>query len=488
MTITFSGKQLPYFVKVEDIKFSLLPSLENKTMKMQGRPGVLDFGQAIGSREITIAFNFETPTRQSVMDYATQLAEWLFYEDLQPLIIKDEPDKIYYARVSGETDIEKIINFGRGSITFFCPSPYKESNVIKEATVLANSTTFAHAFAVNNEGSTDTYPIIEMTFNEEVTTAVVTTDDKQFFQIGTDVNVGDVATESMKDIIRDIGTTPSTWTTPVNVSGELTKNIVSDGWRYHIENWDYGPETEQNKWKWRGCGGLRSFEHDFYAFVFEGYFTMKCKDQDELGKVEFYLLDANNERICRAGLYNDNLTRNEPYFWVEVGGQQKVWKVPGVRDVWANFEGLIRISRSLTGWWSFYIAEHDWNTGEEHSGSYTEMYIGDDNPAHLLKLAKVQFYLGVSGAKPVYEMSVNDVFVKERLSLFPEGHIPYLPISPGETIVIDSEYGIISRDGMEMYEDLNPYSDFIKLRKGLNKLAITPASADVKIRYRERWL
>ncbi|PEM65341.1 hypothetical protein CN613_25705 [Bacillus pseudomycoides] len=486
--ITFAGKRIPDFVKVNKVGFNILPPVSNNLMKVQGRAGELDFGSQLGSRKISVDITLIVPKANEVMKYATILAEWLFYKELQSLIFDDEPDKMYYARIDGDTAIDEILSTGTGTLVFVCPSPFKESGVIKEVVIPKKPTASAHSVTITNNGSTDAYPEIELTFSKQVTTAVVATDDGQFFQLGEDQAPGQQSVESNKVILRDLLTTTAGWTTPVNVVGDVVVPIVSDGTRCHTQNWEYGDPDENNPWKFRGGGLMKSLSHSFYNFEFYGYFTFKCKESKEMGKVEFYLLDENNQRICRAGMWDDKADRNEPYFWAEVGGIQKVWKVPGIRSAWNDFEGYIRIVRTPSNIWSFYIAEYDFKVGKDRDAFYTQMYIGNNNPAYSLALSKVQFFIGACNTfPPTYDMSVNDIVVIESLPVA-EDYVEILPFEPGDTATVNSDYGTVYRNGFEMYDFLNPYSDFIKLRKGVNQLAISPSTADVKIRYRERWL
>ncbi|MGY6209735.1 distal tail protein Dit [Cytobacillus firmus] len=53
------------------------------------------------------------------------LAAWLVHDDPKPLILDDEPDRIYYAVVDGSFDPDELVNFGQGVIPFICPDPYK---------------------------------------------------------------------------------------------------------------------------------------------------------------------------------------------------------------------------------------------------------------------------------------------------------------------------------------------------------------------------
>ncbi|MEK3821364.1 distal tail protein Dit [Cytobacillus sp. FSL W8-0315] len=82
-------------------------------------------------------------------------ASWLIHDEPKPLIPDDEPDRTYYAVVDGSFDPEELVNFGQGVIPFICPDPYKYG---EEKTVTLGTG------SINNAGTAETTPIINVTF------------------------------------------------------------------------------------------------------------------------------------------------------------------------------------------------------------------------------------------------------------------------------------------------------------------------------------
>jgi phage-related protein len=66
----------------------------------------------------------------------------------------------------------------------------------------------------------------------------------------------------------------------------------------------------------------------------------------------------------------------------------------------------------------------------------------------------------------------------------------YNPIrfKAGDVITIDNRKAIVLRNGQPIFTELDPASDFFSIDKGMNGIVVTPAVADVNIRFRERWL
>lgn len=131
--LTFAGKRLPSFVKVNTMSFSMLPSLTAKSVKVNGRMGEYDFGTEVGTKKITFNIQIIAPQANQVITYARKLGEFLFYEDLQPLILDDETSVQYMARISGDTEISELFNIGSGKLEFIIPSGYGESVYEKSA-------------------------------------------------------------------------------------------------------------------------------------------------------------------------------------------------------------------------------------------------------------------------------------------------------------------------------------------------------------------
>src|SRR5690606_15713859 len=93
------------------------------------------------------------------------------------LIFKDEPNRIYYALVDGEFELDEIFSTGRGEITFICPDPYKYG---PEKTY-----EFQDSGVVENEGTAEAEPIIELTATQKATFAMISNGIEEYNLIGT---------------------------------------------------------------------------------------------------------------------------------------------------------------------------------------------------------------------------------------------------------------------------------------------------------------
>src|SRR5690625_7008928 len=111
-------------------------------------------------KEIVVPVIINAENIEDLQKIKEDMAEWLVHDEPKELIFKDEPDRVYYAVVDGELELDEIFSTGRGEITFICPDPYKygpEKNI----------ETTSDTFIVENNGTADAEPIIELTATQK---------------------------------------------------------------------------------------------------------------------------------------------------------------------------------------------------------------------------------------------------------------------------------------------------------------------------------
>ncbi|OPX86830.1 MAG: Phage tail protein [Pelotomaculum sp. PtaB.Bin104] len=126
MAFTFNGISSTNYLIENNVHHSILPPLAHRSLFVPGRVGVYDFGVYVGSREIAVDVTVTGNSQAELRTKVRSIASWLYTENLAPLVFSDEPDKTYYARVSGNTDLEQIAAVSQGTITFVCPDPFAE--------------------------------------------------------------------------------------------------------------------------------------------------------------------------------------------------------------------------------------------------------------------------------------------------------------------------------------------------------------------------
>ncbi|MEC3417067.1 phage tail family protein [Bacillus thuringiensis] len=483
--ITFAKKRIPDFVKVNKIGVSILPSIETNTLKVKGRAGVLDFGNEIGERRINVDITLVTPKPNEVIKYTTLLAEWLFYTELQELILDDEPDKFYRARIEGETNIDEMLTTGTGTLTFLCPSPFKESLTPKSLFFEGLSDIDPAVNGIENNGTADTFPTIELTAKEDTPAVVLKNGEDKFFQVGEDVSDIVQAMPDREVIIDDDASTLNGWTTPIKQDGVLSGEIISDGRQFLVKDGNFGSAPLY----WGGAGKLKSLPRPVQDFTWKINIGFMTQQIAERGKIEFQMFDKDNKELVKFGFYETSTITNNPYVMCELGGglRKVVNFTPQMHGLWNHFVGYLQITRS-GDYWALYITVVDPVNGFEHSGQYFEWW--DSDMIFGAPVAKIQFYLGTfdpdSKLPPSRYMFVRPMIFEDLKPLPPE-KVP-ITLRKGDKVLIDCKTATIRKNGKVAYEILNPYSDFFALHKGVNVLSLAPANVDMKITYSERWL
>lgn len=105
-----------------DVTFRpILSSMERKTIDLSYKSGIIDFGDNKNkSSKIEIYVGFDSEDEIELRQKAREIASWLHSSNWEKLILWDEPDKYYLARIYDEIDLKSFINLGEATITFIC--------------------------------------------------------------------------------------------------------------------------------------------------------------------------------------------------------------------------------------------------------------------------------------------------------------------------------------------------------------------------------
>lgn len=108
---------------INRVSGSVLPPIERRLIKIADRPGSYDMGPEIGHRVERIKITVLADSQEELAERKRTLAQWLLTKDLAPFYYSYEPDKVYMASLSGETDLEKIVTDGETELIFIIPDP-----------------------------------------------------------------------------------------------------------------------------------------------------------------------------------------------------------------------------------------------------------------------------------------------------------------------------------------------------------------------------
>lgn len=152
-TFSFNGIKKKYLIPLFGFNREPWAPVEREYQDIRSRPGVY-----MRSKRIVKQRTFSIPVvlHDMEMDYnklKEDLATWLIHDEAKPLIFDDEPNRIYFAVIDGSFSPDDIVTFGKGTLTFVCPSPYKYGF---EDTIPIGD------YPIINDGNVKTPPILTM--------------------------------------------------------------------------------------------------------------------------------------------------------------------------------------------------------------------------------------------------------------------------------------------------------------------------------------
>lgn len=478
--INLNGTDIPSFVKVNNVEFSVLPTIENKLMKVRGKAGYYNLGQEMGRREFKVSLTIIAEQINGVMSATRELAEFLYSPEPVELRFGDEPDKYYMVLLDGDSNISEIVNVGQGEITFVCTEPYAYGT---EHTV--NYTPVDETpIDIDVQGNAEAHPLIELTMTADSEYISVISDDKHV-TVGEIGQVSETPTDVRPTRLWDETSNTSLWTSASNVDGgSIQGTFGTNGYSFHQYNGDFGTDNTG----WHGASMVRSLPAPIQDFEVQAGIGMTESQIKEVGRIEIYLLDENNEQFGKMAL-KETWDKGTSRWW-----EARAGKLAGGHyfasenrrgSVWGgNMKGLLKISRTGNKWWAW-IGKYEPSLGEYRSRLTAEWF--DTKGIATNKLAKIQIHIaGFKSFQPVNTMYVDDIKVFERLTLGTD-EVPIIA-RKDDVITIDSERSIVLKNGEPFYEGLNPSSNFFSFKKGYQGLIVSPPVADVKVTYKERWL
>jgi predicted phage tail component-like protein len=105
----------------KSVKRPLLPAVKTNMIELLGASGAYDFGDNEYSlRTITMRISYMGTSYEELRTRARDIAAWLSTSTWAQLIINDEPDKYYLAKVTSDIDLESLWELGSADIVFDC--------------------------------------------------------------------------------------------------------------------------------------------------------------------------------------------------------------------------------------------------------------------------------------------------------------------------------------------------------------------------------
>ncbi|MBG9603964.1 distal tail protein Dit [Cytobacillus firmus] len=478
INFSFNGIKKPYITTVKKERPVFAP-VNRKFLYIPGRPGAHLEGTDYDIRiqRVTVWLNAENG--QSLQKVKEDMASWLITNEPAELVFEDEPDRIYYAVVEGGLDLEELVNYGFGVITFVCPDPYKHTSEFTKAFT-------GNSVSIRNLGTAEAKPIFEMEVLTPVTYAMVENQEKKYMMIGQPYDVTAQQPFMREELAFDkLGNSLSGWSQGLSVDGGVVDGL------FYINGSAFRAQTYgANATAWHGPAIQQSLPELLTDFKVQTFFTVKPKTEKSFGRAELYLLNAGGQKIAKLAMKNigsdggsnvgEVMLRNEAS-----GDQEVMIRTPGIRErLWNNFYGVLRLERS-NGIYKAYIAMVDTKTGQYHTAWHAEFR--DEGNVYDDQLAAVQLHLGAyAGLQWIEDIAIHRVTVYKINQPF-VNEVPYIAY-PGDTIVFDMVNENVLING-ESRIDLKDFGgEYFTLKSNLNDIRVLPSgSFQAKARYRERY-
>ncbi|MEH7223849.1 distal tail protein Dit [Bacillus sp. JJ1566] len=478
-SLSYRGIKKDYIL-VTSRKRSYWAPVRRNLIFIPGRAGALlnDSTTEVRIEEVTIEISADDPS--NYLNLTEDLAAWLITENVEELIFDDEQNRTYYAVVDGGiNNLQEIVTRGYGTLRFICPDSYKYG-LEKKVTLIGES--------VNVEGTAETEPIITCKVKQDTTFVAVSN--------GTDLNivgnyglVDEIPFEPETRILWDQMGAMTGWTSSSSVEqGTASGTMKTNGYEFYTD--DYGTGDG-----WHGPPVKKSIGATLQDFKIDVLLSQIGISMGEggsdysggLGSVEIALLDANNQFVAKLLLTKRYAHSKAIYATLRAGRYDNGHDIINERGdaewVWANFDGILRLSRKRARW-EAYVAKIDEN-GKHHS---TRLRSWDDTEGiATAPVTQVQVQLWAHGSTRITSQSVKDIKIF-RLNQQAQG-IPFIARA-GDIVEFNNQNDIIRRNGEDITKEKMFIGNYFALKPGQNVLAAEPADAieEITVKYHPKFL
>ena len=472
VSFTFNGVKKDYLRVLVGLERPAWAPIEEEILEIPGRPGGIITKQHTTVRRLNIPVRVYKKGFNSLEELEEDLAAWLVTDEPKPLEFDHKPNRVYYAKVTGELIFTEYPQWADGVISFVCPDPYKYGPEL-EAVFPSDIVT------LTNNGTAEADPIFELEVKKPVTFAMIANQDNEYMMIGQPADVDVEVVNQRVPILEERGQSLDEWYTP---PGDWTGHFTTTGDAIVIGSWGEGEE-------WRGPALMREidalddYEIEMYVYVrteqpnqtFAISTNFYDEYNNELGMLRIWdKWSGNIRKVVEArigpyvGPYQNYLISDRNY---DLRGQR----------VWG---GIIRV-RKEGNTFTFYTSRI--SQAGRHVTPLTVTYT-DNEKKYAGRLKFVRFSMRTYGNTGTpNEIRIEHIKVT-KLNKVEEDQTPYIAY-PGDLITFDHKNADILING-ESRADLKQLgASFFRLKKDENLLVVSPDdSFDVKCKYRPTYL
>lgn len=120
----FNGIDFSPFMKILEIKRSLIPGVLTYSTKIQGKDGARQTGPSeLKEAFIEVKLELKNNGEETAENFFRSIAGKLYTKEEKPLTFKNEPEKHYMAKLEGNSNFQKVGEYGIVKLTFIASTP-----------------------------------------------------------------------------------------------------------------------------------------------------------------------------------------------------------------------------------------------------------------------------------------------------------------------------------------------------------------------------
>jgi predicted phage tail component-like protein len=478
-SLSFNGIKKDYLICERGKRRSAFAPIKRNLLPVPGVPGAYLDGIETEVRVIEQPIIINGKDRFDVRKLEEDLSDWLITDQPAELIFEEEPDRVYYAVVDGAVNIEDIARFGRGSVTFICPDPYKYGALEDIGQVTDLST----PVVINNTGKASTSPNFKITL-KNYTTFLDIISDEDYMRIGRPVNIDEFAVAERELVLRDTMSTTAGWGDAQSSDidgGVVAGTMTSDGTKFIATS--HGTGTA-----WHGPAKIRSLGQELENFDISFQPILDNDDLAKIGRIELYLLDVNKKAVAKLAIKDMSKGQGGNIAELRVGDNVvnhfMISDYGTNWNTWHNFNGLLQMTKKGNKWTAYVAKFIDGDRNNRTSRMFVEWE--DRENQFTRKVAHVVVHIGTYGTSTPSRMSIQDLEVY-KLNELTQNQIPYIGRA-GDVFEFDMKASKILKNGdFFMRKDFG--ARFFQLQRGDNVLVFNPPEVigKVEAEWRQRF-
>jgi predicted phage tail component-like protein len=470
-SFSFNGVYKDYVVATR-IKRPTWAPIQRNILNISGYPGGMLYETETKPRIIPVQIFVKNDSFSDLEKLKEDLAVWLITENEAELIFDDEPDRLYFAVVDGSFNPEEIVNTGIGEFNFICLDPYKYGPEKKVQ--------FEESKRFYVDGTVETDPVIRLEISQD-TTFIAVSDGEKMNIVGQQPNVDQQLIVKEERKFWHQMDELSGWSDTISVEeGVITGTMKTTGYSFYTD--DYGSDPA-----WHGPAKKISIGSTIQDFQVDAL-VHQSSTSGKAGSIEIALLDASNNFVAKMLLSKRSINSVANWARIRAGKVTNGYDIMNTRGAneitWANFDGLLRISR-VGNVWTAYACLIDQN-GVQHTRA-GETWV-DTYAIATAPISQIQVQIWQYGTVPTTLQYIADLKVF-KINSPTDNQVPILARA-GEIITFDHKFDSIKLSGVDITKEKAFIGEYFPLKPGDNTIIVEPTECieKVEVTWNPKWL